>query len=207
MVWTTPSDVRNLLGLPTSTLDPEYASDSVLDYYITRAQYAVLPDVSIQVRDDILTGDIDGENKEFFVSNYPIFDRNFDKSINASDVDIYGWGDLDDLDTKTSLAVSSTDWREGRIVLTSAPSSTFEAITADYRYSKYEVEFTLLDMATAYLAGFLYLTAEYMEVPFSIRSGPQAYRYIVDPTSRAWELYLKTMSRIKQNPVFKKRKK
>jgi len=207
MVWTTPSDVRSLLGLPTSTLDPEYASDSVLDYYITRAQYAVLPDVSIQVRDDILTGDIDGENKEFYVSNYPIFDRNFDKSIDVSDVDIYGWGDLDDLDTKTSLAVSSTDWREGRIVLTSAPSSTFEAITADYRYSKYEVEFTLLDMATAYLAGFLYLTAEYMEVPFSIRSGPQAYRYIVDPTSRAWELYLKTMSRIKQNPVFKKRKK
>jgi len=205
-MWTTPSDVRKLVGLPSSSLDPDYASDSVLQYYIERAQYAILPMVSILVRDDQLSGSINGSNTEFYVSNYPIFDSNFDKSINASDITVYGWGDLDDLDTKTSLSVSSVDWREGRVVLSSAPSSTFEALTADYRYSKYEVDWNLLDMATAYLAGYLYLTAEYMEIPLNVRTGAQTYRYTYDPATRCLETYLRMIDLIRKKIVFRGKK-
>jgi len=205
-MWTNPSDVRRLLGLPEDTQDPAFATDQDLEYYITRAQYAILPNVSIQVRDDQLTGTINGSNTEFYVSNYPIFDSNFDKTINVSDIQVYGWGDLDDLDTKTPLDVSSINWREGRVVLSSPPSSTFEALTADYRYSKYEVDFNLLEMATAYLAGYLYLTAEYMEIPLNVRTGAQTYRYTYDPATRCLEMYLRMIDLIRKKIVFRGKK-
>jgi len=196
MGWADTDAMRRYNGLPLENSDPNYESDGVLDYYLSQAEYAVRPDVMTLVRDDQMSGNINGSNTEFYLSRYPISDQNFDKSINFHDVTCYGWGDLDNFLTKTSIATTSINSREGRVVLTSAPSSTFEAITCDYYYSLYEIDFNLLELATAYLAGWTYFTARYMEVPSNVRIGAQAYR-MESPAEKAWMAYLRTMSRIK----------
>lgn len=195
--WTTAESVRRMNGFPLDTNDPNFAEDLTLNYYVDRAQEAVLTDISILVRDEQTSGSINGSNTYFFCTNKPIADSNFDKSINSLDVTIYGWGSLADLNTKTSLSVSAIDYLDGRITMSSAPSSTFEALTIDYRHSKYEINFTLLDVATAYMAGWLYLTAEYMEMPTTTRVGAQGFRFAVDPPSKSWQAYLRTMDRIR----------
>ena len=196
MVWAEPEDMRRWNGLPFDNTDPNYESDDVLEYYLSKAQYAVRPDVMSLIRDDQLSGNIDGINTEFYLSYYPIADQNFDKSLNASDVDCYGWGDLDDFLTKTSIDVASINYLEGRVVLTAAPSSTFDVITCDYHYSLYEVNLDLLEQAVAYFAGYSYFTARYMEIPTNVRIGAQAYK-IDSPAETAWMAYLRIMSRIR----------
>lgn len=199
--WTTAEAVRRMNGFPLDTNDPNYAEDLVLHYYVDRAQEAVASDVSILVRDEQTSGSINGTNTYFFCTNKPIADWNFDKVINTLDVTVYGWGSLEDLNTKTSLSVSAIDYLNGRITMSSAPSSTFEVLTIDYRHSKYEINFTLLDVATAYMAGWLYLTAEYMEMPTTTRVGAQGFRFESSPPTNAWNAYLRTMDRIRHKII------
>jgi hypothetical protein len=158
-------------------------------------------EISSLERDDMLTGSINGSNVHFYTDHKIITDWDFDKTINASDVYVYGWGDLDDYDTKTSLSVESVNQLEGRINLSSGPSSTFEAITADYRWSLYEHNYDLVDLATAYLAGFLYLNAMYMEVPSSTRLGAQSYSYRQSPAMNALNAFYKTLQNIRTQQI------
>ena len=200
--YCTAGEMRTILGLPTSTADPNYDSDQVLNFHLDQAHHAFLGAISVLKRDDPLTGNIDGTNTTFNTSYYPIADRDFDGTIGTLDVDVYGWGDSDDLDTKTSLAVASVDWKEGRIKLSSPPSSTFEVITADYRYSLYEPNFDLFKQAVAYLAGYFYFSAKYMEVPTRLRVGA-AYYMGGDPTGNCWRNYLRVLSMIRSKIISK----
>jgi len=194
--WSDAEAMRRFNGLPFEDSDPNYESDSVLEYYIDRAQIAVRSDVMTLVRNDQMSGDIDGSNTEFYLTFYPISDGNYDKSINFHDVTCYGWGDLGDFLTKTSIETASINFREGRIVLASAPSSTYDVITCDYYYSLYEMDFDLIEQATAYRAGWTYFRATYMEVPSIVRIGAQAYR-MDDPALKARNAYLELMNYIK----------
>ena len=196
MVWAEPEDMRRWNGLPFDSTDPNYESDDVLEYYLSKAQYAVRPDVMTLIRDEQMSGDIDGSNTEFYLGYYPIGDQNFDKSLNAYDVNCYGWGNLNDYLTKTSVDVASINYLEGRVVLTAAPSSTFDVITCDYYYSLYEVNLDLIEQAVSYFAGYSYFVARYMEVPTNVRIGAQAYK-IDSPAETAWRAYLRAMSRIR----------
>jgi len=194
--WADVAAMRRFNGLPFDDSDPNYDSDASLEYYIDRAQIAVRSDIMTLVRDDQMSGDIDGSNTGFYVTFYPIADENYDGSLNLHDVTCYGWGDLSDFPTKTSLATSSINFKEGRVVLASAPSSTYDVITCDYHYSLYEMDFDLIEQATAYRAGWAYFRAKYMEVPSNVRIGAQAYR-MEDPSTKAKYAYLELMNYIK----------
>ena len=123
--WSDVEAMRRFNGLPFDDSDPNYDSDVSLEYYIDRAQIAVRSDIMTLVRDDQMSGNINGSNTGFYVTFYPISDGNYDGSINLHDVTCYGWGDLSDFLTKTSLETTSINFKEGRVVLASAPSSTF----------------------------------------------------------------------------------
>lgn len=204
--WCSAEDTRWANGLPVDSNDPNYQEDSVLNYYIDRAQEMVLTDISILERDNQLVGSINGTNVYFYTSKYPISDKNFEGSISTNDVTVYGWGDLSELNTKTLLTVSAIDEVEGRVTLSSAPSSTYDVLTADYRWSMYEQNYTLVAQATAFMAGVLFFTAQYMEIPLTVRIGAQGYRYANSPSEAAWNAYLRTMRsiKIKQISVGKK---
>jgi len=199
--WITAEDMRRLNGLPSNDSNPNYAPDSLLQYYIDRGQISVRNHISVMNRDDQMSGSLNGSNTEFYVSNYPIFDNNYDGSINSHDITVYGWGDLDDFNTKTSLSVASVNYLEGRVVMSSAPSSTFEVLTADYRHSRYEIDFTQLELAVAYMSGKIYFEAEYFEIPDRTRVGAQSYTYTERPNIRAWKAYLNAISNIIKNPI------
>ena len=193
--WCTAEQMRRWNGLPVDSDDPNFEEDSSMEFFIDSAQIDVQKQISIYVRNESCTGSIDGSNTEFYVPYTPIFDTDFDSSLGTADVTIYGWGDTDDFITKTELDVSSIDYLEGRVVLSSAPSSTFEAIKADYRYSNYEIDFDQVSRATAYLAGYQYFMARYMEIPVNVRVGAQMYR-MDSPATKAWNAYLNTVANI-----------
>lgn len=198
--WCTIDEFRRFNGLPIDSQDPNFEPDNTLEYYVIAGQYNVLPDVSIQVRDEHLSGVIDNANKVFFTGNKMIFDSNFDKSINVYDVSVYGWGDIDDYNTKTSISVASVTSLLGRIQLTSIPSSTYSVLTADYYFSLYEIDFTQLALAAALRAGIDYFTARYMEIPNNVRIGAQAYR-MDDPVSKAERAYNRTLRSIRDSLI------
>jgi len=195
-MWADAEAMRRFNGLPFDDTDPNYDSDAMLEYYIERAQVAVRSDIMTLVRDDQMSGDIDDSNTEFYVTFRPISDNNYDKSINFHDVTCYGWGDLSNFLTKTSVETASINFKEGRIVLASGPSSTYDVITCDYHYSLYEMDFDLIEQVTAYRAGWAYFRARYMEVPSTVRIGAQAYR-MEDPALKARNAYLELMNYIK----------
>lgn len=198
--WCSIDEFRRYNGLPVDSQDPNHEQDNVLEYYVITGQYNMLPDVSIQVVDDYLSGDVNGSNTVYFTSNKNMFDGNFDKSINAYDVSVYGWGNIDDYNTKTSLAVSLINGSYGRIVLSSAPSSTYDVITADYRYSLYKIDFTNITIAAAFRAGIDYFTARYMEIPNNVRIGAQAYRQD-DPVQKAINAYNRALRSIRHQLI------
>ncbi len=73
---TTPDKVREYIGLTSSD-----APDNLLEQYIARAQREFLNDVAVYVRDDTLTGNIDGVNSTFWLTYPHVADRNFDGEV------------------------------------------------------------------------------------------------------------------------------
>jgi len=176
--WCSVSDVRRLCGLSTVPTDPDYVSDDLVEYYLGKACLMVKHDVCVEVVNESLSGLIDGSNTTFDVAHTPIADIDYDGTVTASDLIVYGWGDSDDPLSKTVLEVSTVKPYEGRIILSDAPSSTFEIVTADYCYHMNTIDYTLLGVASGYLAGFLLYTAEYALVPDSFQHGALRLRQV-----------------------------
>ena len=110
-------------------------------------------------------GICDGNNKDFYTPYTPIADVTGDSTVTASDVTIVAWGTIGSLDTRVTLDVSSIDDYYGRIVLSSAPSSTFVQVTADYSYYLAPIDWSEVTIATAYLAGSYYVFKEFLLIP------------------------------------------
>jgi len=163
MTYTTPSKVRSLLGLSETQV-----SDETLSNFIEYSDKIVLSMITVRVIDDELEGNINGSNTKFYTSFKPIADTNLDKTIDASDVTVYGWTKASDPTTKTELTVSSVDSNEGLIILSSAPSSdTYKKITADYSYYLNPVDWSLVELASTLYAGYRYLISETLLIPES----------------------------------------
>jgi len=166
-----PNDVRNKLGLSVTE-----APDESVNEYIDNAQIYVRSDISVYVFDDVLSGNIDGSNTTFTCNNKFITDRNFDKTINVSDIDVFSWTDSDDPATKSSIAVSTIYPEYGKVVLNSAPSTSIEQVTANYYYSYGPVDFDIVKDACANLAAYYYAQREILLMPKQWMHG--AYRFM-----------------------------
>ena len=202
MVYTDPVQVRRLVGLPFDPLDPNYVSDSVLSDYIELAQILFLDSITVLKRDAILSGSIDGSNVDFETPDKFIADRNFDKMIDSSDIDVYGWTDPSDPKTKTLLNVDQVFWKEGLVVLSSPPDPSYKVLTADYRHYLFEPDMDLFSLAVSYLTGVLYFRSEYMEIPESYKLGAATYR-ITSPAQRSYQAYLETLNIIRRKQIFR----
>jgi len=177
-LYTTPQEIRDLLGLTV-----EDADDSILEEFIDKAQKILLKYITVQVIDEEMTGSINGTNTTFSVSHKFIADIDFDKQITTSDFKIYGWKDSDDPGTKVELSVSTFYPEYGIFVLSSPPSSdTYEKITCDYSYYTCKIDWDLVNMATAYYAGMLWVARELYLVPETLAIGNVRVR-----TNQPWE--------------------
>jgi len=167
---TTPDRVREYMGLTSSE-----APDSQLNDYIERAQREFLNDVAIYVRDDTLTGNIDGLNCTFLLTYPHVADRNFDGTVDVNDITVYKWGKAGSLDLREEVAVSTFYPEYGVVILSEAPASTYDVITATYYYYPREIDHDLVPEAVACLAAFYYVMREYLLIPERLSHG--AYRF------------------------------
>lgn len=200
------TDVRMILGLSTISTDPDYEDGTTLQYYIDKAGPLLLQDISVLEVDEVLSGNIDGSNTTFETTSYPIADSNYDNTINASDVELYSWTDSDDPSTKSSLTVSTVYANEGKIVVSSAPASTEDQVTATYRfYLQDSISFSALPIAQAYLAGWLFLSSEYLLLPDQEAVGVHRWQFRKMPDTRVLENYYKVLQLIKTKTWSKKK--
>jgi hypothetical protein len=179
LTYATIEDLRRIVDIADD------ADESVLDYYLAKATQKVIQDIFIRVTDETLTGNIDGVNNTFEVSKVPMADYDGDKVVGTADVTVVAWGDSSDPATKETLTVSQVYGREGKIVLSSAPSSTFDVITADYSYTKHDyIDWEMIELATAYWAAYLYALKEMALIPEQYALGAARFRH-----SRPYLLY------------------
>jgi len=162
----------------------------------------LLNQIALHVSKDTLSGDIDGSNTTFETSYAPIADRDFDGTVGTSDVIVTAWVDSDDPFTAYTLSVSKVDADTGQIVLSSAPPSTIDQLTADYYYYPKRIESRLLTVATAYLAAYKYVLAEYLLIPQQFYHG--AYRFrLGEPWNKLREEYERVVELLLAKPYAK----
>jgi len=196
-MWTTPDKVRSLLGLSVSDVE-----DRVLNKYIEDAQKEMLRQIALYARGDTLSGNINGTNTTFTTSYAPIADSNFDLVVDKNDITVYGMTDTSDPFSTVSLTVSSIDAYTGKIVMSSAPSSDYEALVAYYYYYPCTIDSNLIPTACAYLAGYKYVLAEYLLIPAQFYHG--AYRFkLGEPWTLLRQEYEKLIDLILSYPAVK----
>jgi len=195
------SDVRRYCGF---TVDD--VSDSDLEFYIKQATKEVIADISVAKKQEVMVGDIDGDNTKFYTQYSPIADVTGDSLVTASDVTIVAWGTLGSLDTRVTFSVSTINDYNGRVVLSSAPSDTFDAVTADYSYYLREINWDMVEIATAYLAGAMYVRKELLLIPDRFApGGPIRFTYREKPYVELMKLYYHYLDRARRRYVAKRR--
>jgi len=198
--YVTVTEARTLLGYTTDDI-----SDSDLQTLIDYATELIIEDLTLAIRDEEASGNIDGSNTTFEVDQFPIADTNGDKVVTGSDVTVYQWVDKDDPATKSTVPVSTIHPREGIIVLSSPPASTIEAITVDYSYTWEEaLNWDLIKVATSYLVGYLFSIKKFTILPESIARGPIRIRHYVKPYDSYLLKYNNIMKYIKSKRFAKK---
>jgi len=192
-------EARDLLGLTTDDITDEDLQD-----LIDKATQIIIEEITIPVRDEEPSGSIDGSNTTFSVNNYPIADSDGDKTVGSGDVTVYTWTDKDDPSTKSSISVSTVYPREGIIVTSTAPSSSIEKITVDYRYTFEEaINWELMKLACAYLTGYLFAIKKFTVLPLAISRGPIRFRHYTEPANKYLEKYYQIMKWIKSKSHIK----
>jgi len=191
-MWTTPEDVRLVLNVSIEELSDENANK-----WITKAQEFVRSDTGVRVTFDKLKGDIDGSNTKFYVTRPPIGDKDFDLSITASDISVYGLKETEDESTKEALVVSSIYPETGLVVLTSAPDpAKYKEIRADYWQSWVHEFPESIKYATALMSANFYMGSEFGMLPVEYRLGTMTLRYFARglgkaglPQAKYWGMY------------------
>ena len=186
--YCTSEDLRMRLHL-----NADRADDEECLYWINEAQREMLHDVSLEVIDESAQGDIDGSNTTFSVAGYPLADTDFDKSIDVSDISVYGWTDSDDPATKTGLTVSTVYSGYGTIVLSSAPAATYDKITVDYRYYTNSINLSLATNAARELAAYKLVLAKFALIPEKLAHGPVRYTW-GRPAAKIYREYLRLLT-------------
>lgn len=140
----------------------EHITNEEITLMIETADQATLSLSTTEVYDEKLTGNIDSSNTIFTTKHKPIADIDFDRKISENDVTVYlATKDDEDNRVSTETTVSSVASRDGRIILSSAPTSTTakSGVFCDYRfYKNTTINFLLLEEAACYYLGFLAAT-------------------------------------------------
>jgi len=192
--YCTEDDVRKILNLKTDRAD-----DEELRYWIDEAQLDLVRDISVEILDEVADGNINGSNTTFSVDNYPIADTDYNSSINGSDINVFLWGDSEEPSTKTEATVSTVYPQYGSIVLSTAPASTWDQITVDYRYYTNTINFTLAKYATRALAGYKFVLAKYLLIPERLAHGPVRYSF-GRPSKKLYDEYLRVLNLMLTKP-------
>ena len=194
--YTTPGEVRLRLGLTEDD-----ASDIHLNKLIIDAQQMMLEELAGQRIDEELAGTINGVNQYFYTEKPFIADQNFDKIVDKDDVIVYLWTDSSDPTTKSAATVSAIDTDIGQIKLSTAPPSTIVKITCNYRFYNAQVSWVLVNLATAYLAGYLWVLRDRLLLPDSVGIGSIRWRISFPQWRELIEEYKRIMHRLRGKMV------
>lgn len=190
-MWTDPEQVRKELGLKVVDV-----SDEELNYYINKAQENLLHDIAVYRFEEPMIGTINGTNTTFQTLNYPIADANFDKVVNADDIEVYKWGDIENISTRQTVPVSLMYPKFGIVILRDPPESTIEVVTCTYYYLPMDIDFNRIGRATALLAAYYYIRTEMLLIPESWAHG--AYRFQKGtPAEELLNEYYRELERLK----------
>jgi len=163
-----------------SKITSDDMSDAEVEDMLEVASLVVLDDLSVLRKLETMTGEINGSNTVFYTRFKPIADCNFDKSIDASDITVYGWEEDEEGNiTLTVLSVSDITPELGKVTLASAPSTDYDKIVATYRFYVIGTtpSWSLVDLATVYYAIHLaYVTLKGL-LPVSFKLGSLSVSY------------------------------
>ena len=181
------------------------ASDSVLEVHSNRAQEMVLKDISSYRTHEEMTDlngftpNKDGSNKKFYVRNVPVADTDFDLTVDGDDLTVYEWSNEDDETTASVVSVTSVNADTGLVQLTTAPASSIQKVTCSYRFHLSQVNNTILQIATAILAGLLWIQKDRILMPDRVSVGAYKWQYTSPAYKKLYEQYLRTINFIKTN--------
>jgi len=204
MAYCTTTNTRSVSGLTTSEI-----TDVDLAILITHATRKINSDIQVkEVREEVKyidstrENEINGSNTEYYVQTwekYFIGDADDDGDVDTSDVTVY---QVAPGGVETELTVSSIDANNGKITLSSAPSSG-NRLYITYHYSPVDMStpHPLVVLATSYMAaslGFLRIDVKKVQqfAAGKMRVSRQSEAYTV-----FYDKYLETINEIKSNPL------
>ena len=149
-------DVRDITSIDSGQL-----SDTAVAKLITFASNQINSDMQIHHEDEEILyiddekeNEIDGTNTEFYTKFFPVGDLNNDFDVDENDVNVYS---IDNEGTRTLLTVSSLTPTNGKITLSSAPSSDIAKLLVTYKQSQLRLDRSnlhpLVKTACSLLAG------------------------------------------------------
>lgn len=165
MAYTTPAKIRNILGV-----SDEDAPDEVLNPFINDATKVVIRRLTVRVINEIPEQGYKTDGTEWYCLNDYIADVNGDTIINKDDIAVFQWESLGDESTKTQVDVISLNPIGGRILLL-VPIPEGYSITVDYSYYMNQVDWDMINLASAYYASKMWVERELMLVPQTVRIG------------------------------------
>jgi hypothetical protein len=187
MGYTTPQNVRDLLGVDIDTAD-----DSILTEFIEIATELIRTYIQSKVIDEELSGRLDGINNTFTTQHTFWADVSGDTLITTADFTVYGWKDSNNPLERDILSVSTFDPLRGFLVLSSPPDpNTYEKITIDYSYYTKAINWKLLSLATAWKAAEIWVKREEFLLPESWSLGGRSIRQ-----NRPWQFFEIEFNRI-----------
>ena len=134
MAWATIALMRLLSGLSTTDI-----SDADATTLITYADLKTRQNVFAPLISQSCDGTIDGSNKVFQVTIYPIADADASGTVDGSDITAYliKNNSTTGFDESAATTVSTVNARDGIITLATAPTSTTaDSVVADYYLTK-----------------------------------------------------------------------
>ena len=165
MAYTSPDKIRTILGV-----SDEDAPDEILNVFINDATKVVTRRLTVRVINEVPEQGYKTDGTEWYCLNDYIADTNGDTIINKDDIAVFKWGTLGDESTKVQVDVLSLNPIGGRILLVaSIPEG--DSITVDYSYYMNQVDWDMINLASAYYAAKMWVERELMLVPQTVRIG------------------------------------
>ena len=207
MSYCTVSDIRLL-----TDLQAEEVGDGDLNNIISYATAELNAEIGTEYNDEKVENistekenDIDGSNTTFYVKHPYIGDRNNDGSITTDDIYVYT---LDSDGNRTDRTVTSVDWKTGKFVLSSAPTSS-EELYVTYVSTKIDCNapHQLVKKACIELAAAIAYSK--VEASNFRRIGGLGGLSLVAPETYNiyYQLYQRTLSKIRRTLVIEKKTK
>lgn len=165
MAYTSPDKIRTILGV-----SDDDATDEILNVFINDATKVVIRRLTVRVINEEPEQGYKTDGTEWYCLHDYISDVNGDTIINKDDIAVFQWESLGDESTKTQIDVLSLNPIGGRIVLVN-PIPTGYSITVDYSYYMNQVDWDMINLASAYYAAKIWVERELMLVPQTVRIG------------------------------------